>query len=107
MAKSEHEKKALLKKIEKAYNEGFKEHSYLEACEKAGFIELKNKNVVVVDELKNQLGILLDGMAGGNITHIAFDVRHKDRIDLAIRVKGQDTLYDLRLGSESTKNKSS
>ena len=105
--KSERDKKAFLRKIEQAYNKGFKELTYAEACKEAGFIELKNKNIVVAEELKKQLGILIDGMVSGEVSQISFDIRLKNKADLAIKIPGDTHLYDLRLGDESTKNKNS
>lgn len=91
---------AIKRRLEDAYNLGFKEYTYDESLKKAKLIQLANSKVVDAEELKKNLSDVLDAIVAGEVEEVRFNLLVNGYIDFAMRIKGQTKVADLRLGKD-------
>lgn len=91
-------KKELKRKIERAFNDGFKEYSKKEAFINANLVPLENGKMLDAIELKKNLNDLIDGIVNGEINSFSLNMSYGGVLEFSMNVANSKDTFDLRIG---------
>lgn len=91
-------KKEIKRKIEKAFNDGFKEYDKKEAFTNSNLVPLENGKIVDAMELKKNVNDLIDGIVSGDISSFDLKMSYGGVIEFSLNLTGSNDTFELRIG---------
>ena len=90
--------KEIKRKIEKAFNEGFKEYDKKEAYINSNLIPLENGKIINAIEIKKNINDLIDGILNQEINSFSLKTNYGGTLELSMNLTGSNDIFEIRMG---------